>query len=88
MFIDKILTAIFGSQNDRDLKALKPILAKVNAKEEWAKSLPAEDFPKQTERFKEELKQGKDGCRATMCEKKASTCVTFPKNGDTFSAEL
>ena len=59
MFIDKILTAIFGSQNDRDLKALKPILAKVNAKEEWAKSLPAEDFPKQTERFKEELKQGK-----------------------------
>jgi preprotein translocase subunit SecA len=49
MFIDKILTAIFGSQNDRDLKALKPILAKVNAKEEWAKSLPAEDFPKQTE---------------------------------------
>ena len=59
MFIDKILTAIFGSQNDRDLKALKPILAKVNAKEEWAKSLPAEEFPKQTERFKEELKQGK-----------------------------
>ena len=59
MFIDKILTAIFGSQNDRDLKALKPILAKVNAKEEWAKSLSAEDFPKQTERFKEELKQGK-----------------------------
>ena len=59
MFIDKILTAIFGSQNDRDLKALKPILTKVNAKEEWAKSLPAEEFPKQTERFKEELKQGK-----------------------------
>ena len=59
MVIDKILTAIFGSQNDRDLKALKPILAKVNAKEEWAKSLSAEEFPKQTERFKEELKQGK-----------------------------
>ena len=59
MFIDKVLTAIFGSQNDRDVKALRPILAKVNEKEEWAKSLPAEDFPKQTERFKEELKQGK-----------------------------
>ncbi|MBO7582549.1 MAG: preprotein translocase subunit SecA [Treponema sp.] len=57
--IDKILTAIFGSQNDRDVKALKPILAAVNAKEEWAKSLPAEEYPKQTERFKKELAEGK-----------------------------
>ena len=59
MIIDKILTAIFGSQNDRDVKALKPILAAVNAKEEWAKSLPAEEYPKQTERFKKELAEGK-----------------------------
>ena len=36
MFIDKVLTAIFGTQNDRDVKALRPILAAVNAKEEWA----------------------------------------------------
>ena len=59
MIIDKILTAIFGSQNDRDVKALKPILALVNEKEEWAKSLPAEEYPKQTERFKKELAEGK-----------------------------
>ena len=59
MIIDKILTAIFGSQNDRDVKALKPILAAVNAKEEWAKSLSAEEYPKQTERFKKELAEGK-----------------------------
>ena len=59
MIIDKILTAIFGSQNDRDLKALKPILQAVNDKEEWAKSLPAEEYPKQTERFKKELAEGK-----------------------------
>ena len=59
MLVDKVLTLLFGSQNDRDLKALKPILAKVNAKEEWAKSLPAEEYPKQTQRLKDELKQGK-----------------------------
>ena len=59
MLVDKVLTLLFGSQNDRDVKALKPILAKVNAKEEWAKSLPAEEFPKQTQRLKDELKQGK-----------------------------
>jgi len=59
MFIDKVLTAIFGSQNDRDVKALRPILAAVNAKEEWAKSLKPEEFPEQTKRFKEELANGK-----------------------------
>ena len=58
MFIDKVLTAIFGTQNDRDLKALKPILAAVNAKEEWAKSLKAEEFPEQTKKFKERLANG------------------------------
>ncbi len=59
MFIDKVLTAIFGTQNDRDVKALLPILQAVNAKEEWAKSLKPEEFPEQTKRFKEELANGK-----------------------------
>ncbi len=59
MFVDKLLTVFFGTQNDRFVKALKPILAAVNAKEDWAKSLKAEEFPEQTKRFKEELKNGK-----------------------------
>ena len=58
MIIDKILTAIFGSQNDRDVKKLKPILALVNEKEEWAHSLSAEEFPRQTELFKKRLSNG------------------------------
>ena len=58
MLLDKILTAIFGSQNDRDVKALRPILAAVNAKEEWAKSLKPEDFPEETRKFKERLSKG------------------------------
>lgn len=58
MIVDKILTAIFGSQNERDVKKLKPLLAQVNAKEEWAHSLPAEEFPKETLKFKERLSNG------------------------------
>lgn len=58
MFIDKLLTVLFGSQNERDVKKLKPLVAAVNAKEEWAKSLGAEDFPKQTKEFKERLANG------------------------------
>jgi preprotein translocase subunit SecA len=40
------------------VKKLKPLVAAVNAKEEWAKSLSAEDFPKQTKEFKERLANG------------------------------
>ncbi len=58
MLVDKVLTAIFGTQNERDVKKLRPTLAKINAKEEWAKSLKAEDFPKQTQIFKERLAKG------------------------------
>ena len=56
--LDKVLTLIFGSQNERDVKKLRPLLAQVNAKEEWAKSLSAEDFPKQTAELKNRLKSG------------------------------
>jgi preprotein translocase subunit SecA len=52
------LSVIFGSQNERDVKKLKPIVAAVNAKEEWAKSLADDDFPKQTQIFKERLAKG------------------------------
>ena len=56
--LDKIFTAIFGSQNDRDVKKLIPVVHSVNAKEEWAKSLSKEEFPKQTQIFKERLAKG------------------------------
>lgn len=55
---DKIITLIFGSKNQRDIKALLPVVAKINEKESWAKSLEKDDFPKMTEQFKERLKQG------------------------------
>lgn len=58
MFIDKVLTVLFGSQNERDVKKLRPLVVAVNAKEDWAKSLSAEDFPKQTKEFKERLEKG------------------------------
>ena len=56
--LDKIFTAIFGSQNDRDVKKLLPVVQAVNEKESWAKSLKDEDFPKQTQLFKERFSNG------------------------------
>jgi preprotein translocase subunit SecA len=56
--LDNVLTFFFGSQNERDVKTLRPALAKVNAKEDWAKSLSAEEYPKQTAILKERFQKG------------------------------
>ncbi|MCH5295858.1 MAG: preprotein translocase subunit SecA [Treponema sp.] len=55
---DKVLTFFFGSQNDRDVKALKPLLAKIEAREEWAKSFKDDEFPAQTQALKDRLSAG------------------------------
>lgn len=55
---DKVLTLIFGSKNDRDVKALKPVVAQIEAKEEWAKSFTDEQFPQQTQILKDRLAKG------------------------------
>ena len=56
--LEKLIRAVFGSQHERDLKALLPLLHAVNEKEAWASSLPEEEFPRQTQRFRERLKNG------------------------------
>ncbi|WP_443739448.1 preprotein translocase subunit SecA [Treponema sp.] len=55
---DKILTFFLGSKNDRDVKALKPIVASVEAKESWAQSFSDEQFPQQTQILKDRLNKG------------------------------
>jgi len=56
--LEKFFKALFGSQQERDVKALQPILKSVNEKESWAKSLSAEDFPRRTEDFRQRYKNG------------------------------
>jgi preprotein translocase subunit SecA len=56
--VEKIIKALFGSQHERDLKALLPILHAVNEKEAWAASLPMEEFPRMTAQFRERCAGG------------------------------
>ncbi|MDR1588460.1 MAG: preprotein translocase subunit SecA, partial [Treponema sp.] len=56
--LDKLVKALFGSQHERDLKALLPILHRVNEKEAWALGLPAGEFPRLTDLFRERYRQG------------------------------
>jgi preprotein translocase subunit SecA len=55
---EKLVKALFGSQHERDLKTLLPILHAVNEKEAWAAALPAEDFPRMTALFRERYAGG------------------------------
>ncbi|MCL2190793.1 MAG: preprotein translocase subunit SecA, partial [Treponema sp.] len=56
--VDKIIKALFGSQHERDLKAMLPILHLVNEKEAWAAGLPAGEFPGQTESLRARFRGG------------------------------
>ncbi|MCL2214060.1 MAG: preprotein translocase subunit SecA [Treponema sp.] len=56
--LEKFLKALFGSQNERDVKALVPILNTVNEKNAWAVSLGADEFPRQTLQFRGRYKNG------------------------------
>ncbi|MDH7484341.1 MAG: preprotein translocase subunit SecA, partial [Spirochaetales bacterium] len=53
-----IVAALFGTKREKDIKALLPLLHKVNALESWAMSLPDEEFPRMTLRFRERLSKG------------------------------
>ncbi|MCL1930347.1 MAG: preprotein translocase subunit SecA, partial [Treponema sp.] len=56
--LEKFIKALFGSQHERDLKKLLPILHTVNDKEAWAASLPADEFPRQTALLRERHEKG------------------------------
>jgi preprotein translocase subunit SecA len=54
----KIMNAIFGSQHERNLKELLPILHRINALESEAMKLENEEFPVKTAEFKNRLAGG------------------------------
>ncbi|MDR3115771.1 MAG: preprotein translocase subunit SecA [Treponema sp.] len=56
--LENFIKALFGSQHERDLKALLPILHRVNEKEAWAAGLPPEEFPRMTNQFRDRYTHG------------------------------
>src|SRR5438309_8912156 len=56
MIIDKILTTIFGSKHERDVKRMLPIVAQINALEPDIGRLADEELRGKTVEFRERLK--------------------------------
>ncbi len=49
----------FVDYNQREINRLQKMVDEINAKEDWAGKLEVRDFPKQTEKLKEEVQSGK-----------------------------
>ena len=54
----QLLSAVFGSQNERDIKSIKPIVEQINALEPQIKQLKDEELKAKTAEFRERLEKG------------------------------
>ena len=58
MFIDTLLAKVFGTQNERNLKRLRPLVAEINAHESSFRSLSNDQLHLRTTDLKEKVSQG------------------------------
>ncbi len=56
--LQKVLTKVFGTQHDREMKKIQPLVDKINGLEESFKSLSDDQLKNKTIEFKERLKNG------------------------------
>ncbi len=53
-----LLTKVFGSQNERELKRMQPIVDQINALEPAIQALSDDELKSQTKKFKQRIEQG------------------------------
>src|SRR5438876_2098888 len=58
MGIDTVLAKIFGTKHEREVKAIRPLIASINDLEPQIQALSDEELAAQTVTFKEQLAQG------------------------------
>ncbi|MDQ1639876.1 MAG: preprotein translocase subunit SecA [Pyrinomonadaceae bacterium] len=63
MTVDKLLTKVFGSSNQRFLKSVEPLVAQINALEPAVKKLSDEHLRNRTVEFKQQLQTAVAGAR-------------------------
>ena len=56
--VDKVISFIFGTKHERDIKRITPIVAKINALEAETKKLTDDEMRAKTFQFKDRIKKG------------------------------
>ncbi len=60
-FADKFLTKVFGSENERFLKRIQPIIEHINSLEPSMQKLSDDELRERTPRFKEQVERALEG---------------------------
>jgi len=58
MLVNTLLAKVIGTQNERDLKKLRPIIAEINAKEPAIEALTDSQLREKTAEFRQRLGSG------------------------------
>src|SRR5579864_7902889 len=58
MIVDKVLAKVFGTQNEREIKLMRPAVAAINELEPAMQQLSDADLAQKTIEFKERIAQG------------------------------
>ena len=56
--VSNLLTKVFGSKNERELKKIQPVVAKINALEPRIQAMSDDELKAQTKLFKDRLNNG------------------------------
>jgi len=56
--IDALLAKIFGTKHEREIKAMRPLIAAINGLESQLQQLPDEELAAKTQEFRERMAQG------------------------------
>ncbi|MGH7962194.1 MAG: hypothetical protein ACRERD_10280, partial [Candidatus Binatia bacterium] len=94
--VTALLRRIFGSQNDRELKRLRPLIAEINRLEPEFTALGAEALRAKTDEFKDRIRTATDILRARLEEVRAQALRSeereereqLKEEGDTLEKEL
>ena len=58
MLIDTLLAKVFGTQNERDLKRLRPLVAEINSREATVQTRSDDQFPARTAELRDQVQRG------------------------------
>ena len=58
MLVDTLLAKVFGTQNERDLKRLRPLVANINARESTVQALSDDQLRARTAEFRDQVQRG------------------------------
>ncbi len=84
--IEKILTSIFGSKHDRDIKKMFPVVEEINALESGIEALTDDELRARTTAFRERLKPFAEDLRAAYETPENTAEIEFAK--EKLSGEL